>query len=42
MEKVELSYFVHGATTDNENSRCTGWNPGELSPVGFAPSKRTC
>ncbi len=39
MKKVELVYFVHGTTVDNESGRCTGWNPGELSVVGIRQAK---
>lgn len=31
---VEITYFVHGTTTDNEQDLATGWLPGELSEVG--------
>lgn len=31
---VAITYFVHGTTTDNEQSLATGWLPGELSPLG--------
>lgn len=31
---VEITYFVHGTTTDNEADRATGWLPGELSAAG--------
>jgi broad specificity phosphatase PhoE len=31
---VEITYFVHGTTTDNEKELATGWLPGELSEVG--------
>jgi broad specificity phosphatase PhoE len=31
---VEITYFVHGTTTDNEQDGATGWLPGELSEVG--------
>ncbi len=31
---VEITYLVHGTTTDNENDLATGWLPGELSTVG--------
>lgn len=31
---VEITYFVHGTTTDNEQHRATGWLPGELSETG--------
>ncbi len=34
MAKVQVTYFVHGTTTDNENDIATGWNPGELSALG--------
>ncbi len=36
--KVEITYFVHGTTVDNENHIATGWNQGELSELG----KRQC
>jgi broad specificity phosphatase PhoE len=31
---VEITYFVHGTTTDNEQDIATGWLPGELSELG--------
>lgn len=31
---VEITYFVHGTTTDNEEGLATGWLPGELSEIG--------
>jgi broad specificity phosphatase PhoE len=31
---VEITYFVHGTTTDNEQDLATGWLPGELSGIG--------
>ena len=31
---VEITYFVHGTTTDNEHDLATGWLPGELSGSG--------
>ncbi|MEJ0072584.1 MAG: histidine phosphatase family protein [Candidatus Saccharibacteria bacterium] len=31
---VEITYFVHGTTTDNEQDMATGWLPGELSELG--------
>lgn len=31
---VEITYFVHGTTTDNEQELATGWLPGELSAMG--------
>ena len=36
---IKITYFVHGTTTDNEQGRCTGWNPGELSELGKKQSK---
>lgn len=35
---VTITYFVHGTTTDNEEGRATGWNHGELSPLGVQQS----
>lgn len=35
---VEITYFVHGTTTDNEEGKCTGWAPGKLSPLGIQQS----
>lgn len=34
MKVVDLTYFVHGTTTDNEQGIATGWSPGELSELG--------
>ena len=31
---IKIVYFVHGTTTDNEEGRATGWNPGYLSEKG--------
>jgi broad specificity phosphatase PhoE len=31
---VEITYFVHGTTYDNEAKRASGWLPGELSEKG--------
>ncbi len=31
---VQITYFVHGTTTDNECELATGWLPGELSAKG--------
>lgn len=31
---VQITYFVHGTTTDNEKKLGTGWLPGELSALG--------
>ncbi|MEE9525690.1 MAG: histidine phosphatase family protein [Candidatus Woesearchaeota archaeon] len=36
---VKITYFVHGTTTDNEEHKATGWNPGELSELGIKQSK---
>ena len=36
---VKITYFVHGTTTDNENSLATGWAPGELSERGKQEAK---
>lgn len=32
---IELTYFVHGTTYDNELKRASGWLPGELSEKGI-------
>ncbi len=34
MTYVNITYFVHGTTTDNEAHISTGWKPGELSDLG--------
>lgn len=34
MKTVNITYFVHGSTTDNEKGIATGWSPGELSELG--------
>ena len=36
---VEIKYFVHGTTTDNEEDRDTGQAPGELSELGVQQAK---
>lgn len=36
---VQITYFVHGTTTDNEKNISTGWNHGELSELGIKQSK---
>ena len=36
---VEITYFVHGTTIDNEKNKSTGWNQGELSELGIKQSK---
>lgn len=38
-KNTEITYFVHGTTTDNENDIATGWLPGELSELGKQQSK---
>jgi len=37
---VNITYFVHGTTTDNERGLATGWAPGELSELGIEQAKR--
>ncbi|MBT4651699.1 signal recognition particle-docking protein FtsY [Candidatus Woesearchaeota archaeon] len=39
IEGVKITYFVHGTTTDNEDHKATGWNPGELSELGITQAK---
>ena len=36
---VRIIYFVHGTTTDNEEHKSTGQNPGILSELGKKQSK---
>lgn len=36
---VEITYFVHGTTTDNEKKQASGWNEVELSEKGIIQSK---
>lgn len=36
---VEITYFVHSTTTDNEQDLATGWQPGELSELGIQQAK---
>ena len=36
---VNITYFVHGTTTDNEKDLATGWSPGELSEMGKKQAK---
>lgn len=36
---VQINYYVHGTTTDNERGLATGWEPGELSVFGVQQSK---
>lgn len=37
---IEITYFVHSTTTDNEHDLATGWLPGELSEAGKEQAKR--
>lgn len=37
---VNITYFVHGTTTDNEKDLATGWLPGKLSGLGIEQSKK--
>jgi broad specificity phosphatase PhoE len=37
---VEITYFVHGTTIDNEQGLASGWLPGELSGIGREQSKK--
>ena len=36
---IEITYFVHGTTKDNEAKIASGWNPGELSEKGISQAK---
>ena len=36
---VEITYFVHGTTVDNESHRSSGWNDAKLSELGILQSK---
>lgn len=36
---LEITYFVHGTTTDNEENRATGHAPGKLSDLGVQQAK---
>ena len=31
---IEIMYFVHGTTFDNEKSKCSGWKQVELNGLG--------
>lgn len=35
---VNITYFVHGTTTDNLEHKATGWLPGKLSQKGIEQS----
>jgi broad specificity phosphatase PhoE len=36
---VQITYFVHGTTTDNEKGISSGWNDVELSDLGVEQAK---
>lgn len=36
---INITYFVHGTTTDNEKGLATGWQDGELSKLGQSQAK---
>lgn len=36
---IEITYFVHGTTLDNQEHKSTGWDQGELSEKGIQQSK---
>jgi broad specificity phosphatase PhoE len=36
---VDITYFVHSITTDNQDHLATGWLPGELSETGREQAK---
>jgi broad specificity phosphatase PhoE len=36
---VQITYFVHGTTTDNEANISSGWYDVELSALGIQQSK---
>jgi broad specificity phosphatase PhoE len=35
MKNINITYFVHGTTTDNEKDLATGWEQGNLSKKGI-------
>jgi broad specificity phosphatase PhoE len=37
--KIDITYFVHGTTTDNEQHISSGWKDVELSELGIQQSK---
>ena len=37
---VQVTYFVHGTTTDNENNISSGWNDVQLSALGVEQSEK--
>lgn len=36
---VQITYFVHGTTEDNEKGLSSGWNDAQLSELGIKQSK---
>lgn len=38
MKIVNITYFVHGTTIDNEKGIASGWSQGELSKLGMKQS----
>ena len=36
---IQITYFVHGTTIDNEQDLATGWLSGELSERGIKQAK---
>jgi len=39
---VQIKYFVHGTTTDNETKKASGWNEVKLSEKGISQAKSLC
>lgn len=37
---LQITYMVHGTTTDNEQDLATGWLPGKLSNTGEQQARR--
>lgn len=37
---IEIVYFVHGTTNDNEKNIATGWGDSTLSDLGFEQTKK--
>ncbi len=38
-EGIEITYFVHGTTTDNEQDISSGWSDAQLSDLGVQQSR---
>lgn len=36
---LNITYFVHGTTIDNENKKSSGWNDTQLSDLGILQSR---